>query len=235
MPRIRILRCDPSSTSFPTISSASTSLSASAFLRSECEKWNPLQLKHFGRRGLNMEGGWGQKKITQVPQKAFGICCTHFENALLSSIWLRWEPWPPTLNQLAKLTQFYVNIDSISFSVQKILYFGLHVEYRDGWPHQNGWIFGKVPKEEGRGMVIFSPCCRFLTFKQRPFGTFSKIHPFWWQHPSINFFTPFGLTFYNLSHDLAFVIAEALKKWQKEGTRRACLEFVFCQHCNPWV
>ena len=24
-------------------------------------------------------------------------------------------------------------------------------------------------------------CCRFLTSKQRPFGTFPKIHPFWWQ------------------------------------------------------
>ena len=225
----------PPLTSFPTTSSASTSLSVSAFLRWECEKWNPLQLKHFGRRGLNMEGGWGQKKNTQVPQKAFWH--------LLYSLWkcpfkfnmIAMRTLTSNIESLAKLTQFYVNIDSLSFSVQKILYFGLHVEYRDGWPHQNGWIFGKVPKEEGRGMVIFSPCCRFLTFKQRPFGTFSKIHPFWWQHPSINFFTPFGLTFHNLSHDLAFVIAEALKKCQKEGTRMACLEFVFCQHCNPWV
>ena len=86
------------------------------------------------------------------------------------------------IESLAKLTQFYVNIDSLSFSVYKILHFGMQVEYRDGWPHQNGWIFGKVPKEEGRRGGHFQSknlLCRFFTFKQRLFGTFPKIHPFW--------------------------------------------------------
>ena len=61
------------------------------------------------------------------------------------------------IESLAKLTQFYVNIDSLLFSVQRILNFGMHVEFRDGWPHQNGDIFGLVPREEGRGVVIFNP------------------------------------------------------------------------------
>ena len=93
--------------------------------------------------------------------------------------------------------------------------------FRDAFPFQNGWIFGKVPKGGG---VIFNPkiyiadFCHYRRYfghefqekfaiwfsekwgggGQRPFGTFPKIHPFWKgkaslseASPSLLFLQPF--------------------------------------------
>ena len=204
LPRTRILRCDPSSTyEFPDNKQCFNIPLRLCFPAFRMWKVKSTPAEAFWTaRSKHGRGMRTEKKIPRCLKKHFGICCTHFENALLSSIWLRWEPWPPTLNQLAKLTQFYVNIDSISFSVQKILYFGLHVEYRDGWPHQNGWIFGKVTKGLWPPLIFGKSCCtfssnvilkkpclkvqnlqyKFLDWKWVPppsFGTFLKIHPIW--------------------------------------------------------
>ena len=49
----------------------------------------------------------------------------------------------------------------------------INIIIRDGWRHQNGWIFRKVPRGGWGG-------------GQMPLGTFPKIHPFWYRHPSLS-------------------------------------------------
>ena len=73
---------------------------------------------------------------------------------------------------------------------------------REGWPHQNGWIFGRVPNDlwpplhrsfskndvaNCSNFMLKKPCLKvhnhkFLDWKwPRP----PKNHPFWWRHLSL--------------------------------------------------
>ena len=44
---------------------------------------------------------------------------------------------------------------------------------RDGWPYENRWIFGKVPKGGGGHFQIEILCCRFWAFKKNFLQKFS--------------------------------------------------------------
>ena len=82
---------------------------------------------------------------------------------------------------------------------------------RDGWPYQNGWIFGKIPNGlwpppppliSGKSYCVFFP--EFMTEEPfimakicninfwigndppPPFGTFPKKHPFWYFQSSLS-------------------------------------------------